>query len=57
MIYTTFLETLISLKRIQKFMNQENIKEENIITNDEKTKEDDIMIKIENGTTKGYIKC
>ena len=50
MIYTTFLETLISLKRIQKFMNQENIKEENIITNDEKTKEDDIMIKIENGT-------
>jgi ABC-type multidrug transport system fused ATPase/permease subunit len=50
MIYTTFLETLISLKRIQKFMNQENIKEENIITNDEKTKEEDIMIKIENGT-------
>ena len=50
MIYTSFLETLISLKRIQKFMNQENIKEENIITNDEKTKEEDIMIKIENGT-------
>ena len=50
MIYTTFLETLISLKRIQKFMNQENIKPENIITNDEKTKEDDIMVKIENGT-------
>ena len=50
MIYTTFLETLISLKRIQKFMNQEDIKPENIITNDEKTKEDDIMVKIENGT-------
>ena len=50
MIYTSFLETLISLKRIQKFMNQENIREENIITNDEKTKEEDIMIKIENGT-------
>ena len=50
MIYTSFLETLISLKRIQKFMNQENIKEENIITNDEKTKEEDVMIKIENGT-------
>ena len=50
MIYTSFLETLISLKRIQKFINQENIKEENIITNDEKTKEEDIMIKIENGT-------
>ena len=25
MIYTSFLETLISLRRIQKFMNQENI--------------------------------
>ena len=50
MIYTTFLETLISLKRIQKFMNQEDIKPENIITNDEKTKEDDIIVKIENGT-------
>ena len=50
MIYTSFLETLISLKRIQKFMNQENIKEENIITNDERTKGEDVMIKIENGT-------
>ena len=50
MIYTSFLETLISLRRIQKFLNQENIKEENIITNDEKTKQEDLMIKIENGT-------
>ena len=50
MIYTSFLETLISLKRIQKFMNQENIKEENIIKKKKKTKEEDIMIKIENGT-------
>ena len=50
MIYTSFLETLISLKRIQKFMNQENIKEENIISDDEKTKSEKIMIKIENGT-------
>ena len=50
MIYTSFLETLISLKRIQKFLNQENIREENIINNDEKTKEEDIMIKIQNGT-------
>ena len=50
MIYTSFLETLISLRRIQKFMNQENIEEEKIITNDEKTKGEEIMIKIENGT-------
>ena len=50
MIYTSFLETLISLRRIQKFMNQENIKEEKIILDDEKTKSEDIMIKIENGT-------
>ena len=50
MIYTSFLETLISLRRIQKFMNQENIEEEKIITDDEKTKGEEIMIKIENGT-------
>ena len=50
MIYTAFLETLISLRRIQKFMNQENIKEENVITEDEKTKQENIMVKIENGT-------
>ena len=50
MIYTAFLETLISLRRIQKFMNQENIKEENIITDDEKTKQENIMVEIENGT-------
>ena len=37
-IYTSFLETLISLRRIQKFMNQENIEEEKIITDDEKKK-------------------
>ena len=50
MIYTTFLETLISLKRIQKFLNQEDIQNERIITDDEKTKNEGIAIKIEKGT-------
>ena len=50
MIYTSFLETLISLKRIQKFINQDNIDENKIIRNDEETKGEDIMVKIENGT-------
>ena len=50
MIYTSFLETLISLKRIQRFLNQEDIQNENVITNDEKTKSEGIAVKIEKGT-------
>ena len=50
MIYTSFLETLISLKRIQRFLNQEDIQNEKVITNDEKTKSEGIAVKIEKGT-------
>ena len=50
MIYTTFLETLISLKRIQKFLRQEDVDNERVITNDEKTKSEGIAVKIEKGT-------
>ena len=50
MIYTTFLETLISLKRIQRFLRQEDVQNERVITNDEKTKSEGIAVKIEKGT-------
>ena len=50
MIYTSFLETLISLKRIQRFLNQEDIQNEKVITNDERTQNEGIAVKIEKGT-------
>ena len=50
MIYTSFLETLISLKRIQRFLNQEDVQNDRIITNDEKTINEGIAVKIEKGT-------
>ena len=50
MIYTSFLETLISLKRIQRFLRQEDVDNSRIITNDEKTKNEGIAVKIEKGT-------
>ena len=50
MIYTSFLETLISLRRIQRFLNQEDVQNDRIITNDENTKNEGIAVKIEKGT-------
>ena len=50
MIYTSFLETLISLKRIQKFLNQENIDETKVINIEEENNINTTAIKIEKGT-------
>jgi ATP-binding cassette subfamily C (CFTR/MRP) protein 1 len=50
MIYTSFLETLISLRRIQRFLNQEDVQSDKVITDDEKTKSEGIAVKIEKGT-------
>ena len=50
MIYTSFLETLISLRRIQRFLHQEDVLNDRVITNDEKTKSEGIAVKIEKGT-------
>ena len=50
MIYTSFLETLISLKRIQKFLRQENIDESKVINNNEENNINNTAIKIEKGT-------
>ena len=50
MIYTSFLETLISLRRIQRFLNQDDIQNDRVITDDEKMKSEGIAVKIEKGT-------
>ena len=50
MIYTSFLETLISLRRIQKFLNQEDVQKNAVILNDPKLDNEGLSIKIEKGT-------
>ena len=50
MVYTSFLETLISLRRIQRFLNQEDVQNDRVITDDEKTKSEGIAVKIEKGS-------
>lgn len=49
MIFNNFYETSISMRRIEKYLNEEEINERNIIVNDKATSEKGIMIKIENG--------
>ena len=49
MIYTTLLETLISMKRIERFLKQDDVDENKVMYNDEKTISDGIAIKIEKG--------
>jgi ATP-binding cassette subfamily C (CFTR/MRP) protein 1 len=49
MVYTNILDSLISLKRVEKFLSQADIKEENIILNDENTIKKGIDILISNG--------
>ena len=49
MIYTTLLETLISMKRIETFLKQDDVDDNKVIYNDEKTISDGIAIKIEKG--------
>ena len=49
MVYTNILDSLISLKRVEKFLSQADIKEENIILNDKNTMNENIDILIENG--------
>ena len=50
MIYTSFLETLISLKRIERFLKQEDVQDNNVILNDPKLESEGIAVKIEKGT-------
>ena len=50
MIYTSFLETLISLRRIQRFLRQEDVQKNAVILNDPKMDNEGLSIKIEKGT-------
>ena len=49
MIFNNFYETSISMRRIEKYLNEEEINERNIILNDKETKARGVMIKVENG--------
>ena len=49
-IINNWFETSISMKRIEKYLNEEEIREQNIIRNDAATKANGIAVKIENGS-------
>ena len=48
-ILNNFYETSISMARIQKYLGEDEIREGNIIRNDEQTNKEGIAIKVENG--------
>ena len=48
-LINNWIETSISMKRIEQFLNEDEIKEQNVIKNDKSTTEKGIAIKIENG--------
>lgn len=47
---SNFFLTFVSLKRIEKYLNQDEYDQSYVVTNDKETKDQDIMIKIENGS-------
>ena len=48
-IFNLFLQTIVSMGRIEKFLNQDEINPSNVIRNSKELNDNDIAIKIENG--------
>ena len=48
-LINNWIETAVSMKRIEMFLNEDEVKECNVIVNDRSTKEKGIAVKIENG--------